>query len=300
MKQKITPLILVTILFSFLSEAQADTLENKKILIDDKERSYLVYFPKGYSENKKYPLLVALHGGGGNMNHMAKTYGILKKADEEKFIAVFPSGLSKRGELFGNWNAGNCCGWSRDNNINDVKFIKELVIDLKKNHSINENKIYATGMSNGAMISYRLACEMGDTFKAIAAIAGTDNTKDCNPQKLPHIIHIHARDDENILLEGGAGKKAVEKSKITNFNSLSNTINKWLSFSDGRYVKENVLKNEEVTCDRYKTANGQNIQVCITENGGHSWPGADYFRNKKASNAINANDEMWKFFKSLD
>ncbi len=295
-------LLLSSILISSVplsNYAHAEILKEQSMFIDDTKRSYLIHLPNNYNPDKKYPVLFAFHGGGGNMYHMSTNYGIVEKSNELEFIAVFPNGFSRvRNETLATWNAGKCCGLARDSKIDDVHFTKELVSKIKANYSVDSNKIYATGMSNGAMMSYRLACEISDTFKAIAAVAGTDNTEFCEPHKLPHILHIHARDDDNVLIEGGLGKNSLKKH-VTDYTSLDQTINKWLRFSDLKYSQKNVLKEPLVSCDKYITQRKQHIQVCITEDGGHSWPGLKGNFRKQPSQAINANDEMWKFFNSL-
>lgn len=308
MKKKI---LLCSILFSsiFLSNpVKAELLNESSILVDNKNRTYLVNLPTNFAPNKKYPLLFAFHGGGGNMYHMSTKYGIVEKSNELGFIAVFPNGFSRnRNDTLGTWNAGNCCGIARNSNVDDIQFVRDLVETMKIKFPIDSNKIYATGMSNGAMLSYRLACEMSDTFKAIAAVAGTDNTAFCEPNKLPHILHIHARNDENVPIQGGMGDRSFKKH-VTEFTSLNSTINKWLSFSDFKYKKETILQNSEVTCEKYITIKKQHIQVCITEDGAHSWPGAKERRGTRligrdkptTSTSINANDEMWKFFNSVN
>ncbi|MDN8872721.1 prolyl oligopeptidase family serine peptidase, partial [Staphylococcus aureus] len=85
-------------------------------------------------------------------------------------------------------------------------------------------RVYATGMSNGGMMAYRLACEASDIFKAIAAVAGTDNTLSCTPAKPISILHIHAKDDDHVLFAGGAGKEAFrDLSQVTEFMSVPKT-----------------------------------------------------------------------------
>src|SRR5437763_1028874 len=74
--------------------------------------------------------------------------------------------------------------------------------------NIDRTRIFATGMSNGGMMAYRLACDMPDVFKAIASVAGTDSTTACNPRSPIAILHIHAKDDDHVLFGGGAGAGA--------------------------------------------------------------------------------------------
>src|SRR5690606_19317480 len=104
------------------------------------------------------------------------------------------------------WNAGNCCGRARDENVDDVAFLRAVVADVSRRASIASQRVYAIGMSNGAMMSYRLACEAGDVFHGIMTVAGTDNTKQCQPQQPVPVLHIHASDDPLVLFDGGAGR----------------------------------------------------------------------------------------------
>ncbi len=159
-------------------------------------------------------------------------------------------------------------------------------------------------MSNGGLMSYRLACEMADTFKAIAAVAGTDNTLSCTPSRPVSVLHIHARNDTHVLFDGGAGDDAFrDESKVTQFTSVPETVNRWLGHDRCSAAPQRVLSVPGAYCDRYAPCAGASaVQLCVTETGGHSWPGADKSarRGKEpASQAIDANDVMWQFFDGL-
>ena len=155
-------------------------------------------------------------------------------------------------------------------------------------------------MSNGGMMSYRLACELPEVFKGIAAVAGTDGTTDCHPSKAVSILHIHAKDDDHVLFNGGAGSKAAEKSKITDFTSVPATIEKWVKENKCSGIKR-ILSVPGAYCDQYTVCkHGAKVQLCVTESGGHSWPGGKKPRGQdETSKAISANDVIWIFFKSL-
>lgn len=289
----------------FIPSSFAQVYE-KNINIENINRKYLVYIPKSFEKEKKATLLFAFHGGGGNADQMLKNYGIKEKADELGFIAIFPNGYSRfPNGMLASWNADACCANARDKKINDVSFVKEILNEVKLKYKIDENKIYATGMSNGGMMTYKLACEMSDTIKAIASVAGTDSTYTCNPKQKISILHIHAKDDDHILYDGGAGPGAFEnKNKIYEFNSVSQTVYKWRELNDLSNVRaETILKTNGATCkvyyneEKYQTK----VQLCTTETGGHSWPGVVSQRIKKEpSMSINANDVMWEFFNSLN
>src|SRR5690606_6342607 len=102
----------------------------------------------------------------------------------------------------------------------DVGFLKAVIADLGRRLRIDASRVYATGMSNGGMMAYRLACEASDVFRGIAAVAGTDNTRNCRPARPVPVLHIHARDDDRVLFEGGAGDVFRNEAAAADFISV--------------------------------------------------------------------------------
>ncbi len=268
-------------------------------------RTYKVHVPPSYKTTTPTPLILAFHGGGGDSENMANDeyYNLISKSNKEGFIVVFPNGASKlRSGKLATWNAGNCCGYARDNNVDDVGFVKVTIDDLESKLNIDSRKIFAIGMSNGGMFCYRLACDLTDKFKAIASVAGTDNCTDCIPYKPISVMHIHAKDDGHVLFNGGAGKDAFRDiSKVTDFTPVPETISRWVKRNHCVNNPKRVLEKDGVYCDLYSGCES-NVQVmlCVTENGGHSWPGGQKPREKAdtPSNAISVVDEIWEFFKN--
>ena len=261
-------------------------------------RMYRVHVPAKYSPSKPTPMLLSFHGGGGNMDYQAddKFYGLISKSDQVGYIAVFPNGYSpfKSGKL-ATWNAGNCCAGARDKNIDDVGFVRELIKRLKSQLNIDPDRIYANGMSNGALFSYRLACEMADTIKAIASVAGSDGTKACTPSRPVSILEIHAKDDEMMLFNGGAGR---DSKMLADFVSVPETIARWVRRNSCSPVPRRVLETPGAYCDAYTQCRGNvEVKLCVTESGGHSWPGGVKVRTgAPGSTAISATDLIWDFF----
>lgn len=263
------------------------------------KREYRVYVPTNYRPDRPVPLVVALHGGGGNMDFQAddERYGLISKAESAGFIVLFPNGYSRRasGKL-ATWNAGRCCGAARDENIDDLGFLRSLVSKLSRQLNIDASRVYATGMSNGAMMAYRLACEASDMFAAIATVAGTDNTVKCSPARPVSVFHIHANDDTHVLFGGGAGPDAREK---TSFTSVPDTMNKWAGLNQCPAKPQRVINKPGAYCDLYAPCNGgSQVKLCVTESGGHSWPGAEKTRGGPASQALSATDMLWEFFQA--
>lgn len=246
---------------------------------------------------------MALHGGGGNMDYQAENYGLIEKSEQAGFIAVFPNGYSRfRGGMFATWNAGKCCGQARDRKIDDVGFLSEVIRRVQVQTNTDRTGVFVTGMSNGGLMAYRLACERPGLIRGIAPVAGTDNTISCTPGTPVPVIHFHARDDTHVLFTGGAGEDAFQRRElVTDFTSVPATIAKWVAIDRAQQTPRRVLTVPGATCDLHSAgARGAPVQLCVTETGGHSWPGVPTKRTgKEPSMAINANDLMWDFFMSL-
>ncbi|MBB2485910.1 poly(3-hydroxybutyrate) depolymerase [Mitsuaria sp. WAJ17] len=268
------------------------------------ERLFMIHVPPGYRTDQPMPMLLAFHGGGGSMALQADNsrYGLISKADSAGFIAVFPNGHSGTpGHHLATWNAGGCCGSARDSGSEDVAFVRALIEHLKQRLSIDARRIYATGMSNGAMMSHRLACELSEQLAGIAAVAGTDATSRCQPRRPIPVLMIHALDDDHVLYQGGAGPEAFrDRSKVMDFVSVPETTQRWVQRNHCSGTPLKVLQQPGAWCERYSgCAEGVQVQLCTTETGGHSWPGGRSRPGKgQPSQALDANDTMWAFFQS--
>lgn len=262
-------------------------------------RKYRVHIPKHYNKAQATPLVLSLHGGGGNMHYQADDayYHLISKSDQAGFIAVFPNGYSRlRSGKFATWNAGICCGKARDAQVDDVGFIQKVVADIKTKANIDPQRVYANGMSNGGMMSYRLACELADTFAAIAAVAGTDGTQHCTPSKPIAILHIHALDDERVLFNGGSG---VKSQTHADFVSVPDTMSKWMKLNACNPTPQRVLQVNGAYCEEYSACQHHtHVKLCVTESGGHAWPGGSKVRGGAGTTAINANDIIWAFYQA--
>lgn len=267
---------------------------------DGAQRKYKLHVPTGYDPARPAPLLIALHGGGGDMNHISndRLYGLVSKSDREGFVVAFPNGYSRLpGGRLATWNAGTCCAASRDRGSDDLGFIRAMVALIEAQLSIDRQKVFATGMSNGGMMAHRLACEMPDIVKAIAPVAGTDSTVSCKPSRPVSVLVIHAVDDDHVLFNGGAGKP-IRPSVGTDFTSVPQTVSRWVQRNGCAAKPVRVLDKPGAHCDLYSPCrDGTRVQLCVTDGGAHSWPGGRKSQaSEPPSRAISANDVMWDFF----
>jgi len=261
-------------------------------------RHYRVHVPPSYRPEQATALVLAFHGGGGNMAIQAndRYYGQISQADQLGYVVAFPNGYSRLpGGKLATWNAGACCGAARDKNIDDVGFVRALLAQLKQQLNVDPARVFADGISNGGMMSYRLACEMADSFTAIAAVAGTDNTLSCTPSRPVSVLHIHARDDDRVLFNGGAGSQATQ---MTDFVSVPKNMAKWAALNGCQPEPKRVLEVADAHCEAYSGCRGgAQVKLCVTETGGHSWPGGRKpLGGAQGSNAISATELIGDFF----
>ncbi len=182
----------------------------KKISVDGLERKFLLFVPAGAS--RALPVVVVLHGGGSNAVQMERYTQFDELAQREGFIAVYPDAVA------GNWNDGRKNNFikSQRENIDDVKFIRAVVDEVAKEHAIDRSRVFVTGISNGGIMSHRLACEASDLVTAIAPVAGAmtpEMTEKFRPEQPVSILMIHGDGDPIVPIAGGDIRIAKGQSR---------------------------------------------------------------------------------------
>ncbi len=262
------------------------------------ERTYMVYNP-AISDTKKFPLMIVLHGGLGNAESISETTQMNRVADSGQFIVAYPNGTGGRIRAMTNrrtWNAGTCCGQAVKRDINDVLFIERMIDRIGSTFPIDKNRIYVAGMSNGAMMAYRLACEIPDKIAAVIAVSGTLAIDNCDAAKNIPVLHIHGDQDENVPFEGGQGSRGL--SGVCH-RSVNDTINLILrSRTCSHPVQE--TDNDGLQVFTYRCTDGAPVSLITIKGGGHVWPGG-HGRNNTLSDGryISASQEAWDFAKQF-
>lgn len=277
--------------------ANAAEIGEKFSLTHDKlEREYYLYTPPGDGKQPR-PLVVVLHGGAGNPQNAAETTGFSELAAKEGFLVAYPAGVGH----VPTWNAGRCCGYAERRNIDDVGFIEKMIADIKSRRNIDAGRVYATGMSNGAMMAYRLACELSSTFAAIAPVSGAMKVFDCKPDSRLSLIIFHALDDQQVLYKGGKpekGMRAAASHKPESDASVADAMQFWLK---ANYCRKFPGMEDfgEVARVTYFCAEDRHVVLNTLDTGGHSWPGGKkgWAGADEPTKSINATEEIWRFFR---
>jgi polyhydroxybutyrate depolymerase len=271
---------------------------DQSLVVDARTRTYTLNLPPNYYEagTGSVPLVIALHGGGGSAAQFESSSLLTTKANAANFAVVYPNGSSSGGLGLNTWNGGGCCGSAVTNQVGDVNFIRQLIIELGNKHRIDLRRVYATGHSNGGIMSYRLACELSDRIAAIAPNAAALMVPCSTPARAVPLLHMHSKLDAHVPIAGGFGNGLAGVS----FPPLSTAIARFVSLN-ACSAPPTVTTNLPLSWTRETYApcsGGSRVESLITEDGGHAWPGGlpGSANGDTPSLSISANDELWAFF----
>lgn len=272
---------------------------NRSLEVDGRTRSYLVHIPPKYDRKRPTAVVLAFHGAITNAPVMAMSSGLNGKANEAGFVVVYPNGTGKNNLLV--WNSGGFHGPRVKELPDDVAFVKAILDDLPKVVKVDPKRIYATGMSNGGMMCYRLAAELSERIAAIASVGGTMAVEKCDPRRPMPVIHFHGTEDTLVPFKGPDARTP----KFLTFLSVEETIRVWAKI-DGCPPNPRVVEmpntaddGTTVTKKTYGPGRGGAEVVLFTiQGGGHTWPGRSWLVPwlGKTTRDISANDLMWEFF----
>ena len=205
------------------------------------------------------------------------------------------------------YNGGECCGYAMQNKIDDVAFTRALLDDLALVTSLDPQRVFATGLSNGGIMSHYVASALSDRIAAIAPVGGPLMMEACHPHRAVSVIHFHGTNDEFAPFKGGFGKGALGRAGITEFRSVEHTIQSWIKANGCKPEPEVVAlpdkADDAMKCTRKTWSGGKDgseVVLIEIENGGHTWPGKEPIVALlgKSTKDISANDLMWEFFQN--
>ncbi len=236
-------------------------------------REAILHAPPSYVATRPLALVLVLHPLLLDHEKMREIVRVERFSDQgEGFLALFPNGIDH------SWNAGECCGTAKDEKVDDVAFIQELLAEVSRTHCVDSARIYAMGFSNGAVLSHRLACDLGDTIRAIVPVAGTLGIPeaDCKRRTPLPVFAIHGTDDQLVPYEGGPPKAlhGIFESFGT-FQAPTATDAFWAQHNHCFTSSVPDFTRGEVSCRRHECA--APVTLCTVEGGGHQWPGGDSF-----------------------
>lgn len=272
-----------------------------------RRRYYLLHVPPQAAAGTPLPLLLALHGGGGRaetMDDLAKLTGI---ADREGFLIAFPQGVAK------NWNDGRRGTGSQaeKEDVDDVGFLRAVVEDAAARLAVDRRRVYATGISNGAMMSSRLACEAADVIAAVAPVVGTAPEGfqlTCKPGRPVPVIAFLSTDDPLVPFGGGQIEAFVPFIKRGRVVSADAFAAFWAQNNGCAAEAQVTPMPDRVQSDRSRVVlhefggcrDGATAALYVVEGGGHTWPGGKQYLTRwlvgRTNRDVSASELIWRFF----
>lgn len=282
----------ICLVFSIcLLNSNAQQTINGTISHDNINREYILYIPASYNPSTPVPLVFCFHGYSSNANTNYAYTNFRSIADTAGFIVVHPQGtLDNTGTS--HWNVG---GWTIGSTVDDVGFTLALLNSISASYTIDPDRVYSTGMSNGGYMSFLLACQLSDKFAAVASVTGSMTPQTfsaCNPVHPTPIMQIHGTADATVPYVGDPLWTL----------SINDVLQYWVGYNNcnpnpttTQIPDINTTDGSTVEYIVYNAGdNGVTTEHFKVNGGGHDWP--DVWGNKD----INASIEVWKFFAKYD
>ena len=233
-------------------------------------RTYLLHVPASYDGQSPVPLVLNFHGLLKSGSYQQDYTGMSDKADLEGFIVAYPDGIES------SWNAGFCCPPATTLGIDDVGFARDLVAAISQEYCIDPDRVYATGSSNGGMLSHRLGCEAADVFAAIAPASAYIAVDDCAPIRPVPVIQTQGTADPVV---------PYWTAKVSNeFWADNNQCGPASPY----YQKGGATCYAHEGC-----AEDATVSFCEVRGMGHTWP-----NDEGQVDWIDATDMFWDFFEA--
>jgi polyhydroxybutyrate depolymerase len=267
-------------------------VENAQITVDGQARTYRVFTPPTLDRSRPAPLVLVLHGGGNSVEDTVKATLFDREASDGGFIVAYPEGAGRV------WNAGTCCGAAPARKTDDVGFLTLVLDRIEADYSVDRARVFVAGVSNGAMMAYRFACERADRVTAVGSVAGAVVVDDCRPARAVSVLEIHGTEDQLVPYSGGipSAPEAQAASGTVPYTSSPAMASRWAA-ADGCPAPQPPAVAGPVTTDAWTAcANGSAVSLVTVQGGGHVWfsPGLG-----PANGAVDATATIWRFFSAL-
>lgn len=264
---------------------------------DGVRRSYTLRVPDTTHHRGALPLVVVMHGGGGNAENVENMTGFTPVGAREGFLVAYPNGSGGVAGSLLTWNAEHCCGDAMRDEADDVGFVAAVIDDVARRHRVDPNRLYLTGMSNGAMMSHRGGIELSDRIAAIAPVVGAVFGDEPMPASPVSAFIINGARDESVPVAGGISGGRPDQWDGTPMLAAPEQAAFWARANgcadDATSVDEGPLQRIAYDCPA-----GLDVVLTIVGDGGHAWPGGE--RGSRLgdtpSESMDATEAIWSFF----
>lgn len=275
------------------SAAPAPSIQNAQITVDGVARNYRVFVPPTLDRSRAAPLVVVLHGGGNSVDDTVKATLFDRQAADGDFIVAYPEGTRR------DWNAGTCCGSAPSRKVDDVGFLTRVLDQVEADHKVDPARVFVAGVSNGAMMAYRFACERADRVTAVGSVAGAVTVDGCQPSRPVSVIELHGTADPLVPYNGGKPDVAdavVAAAAGGPYTPTPDMIQRWAEVDGCPAPSPPTTAGPVTTASWAGCRDGSAVTLVSVQGGGHVWFGPAL---GPADGAVDATAAIWRFFSGL-
>ncbi len=244
-------------------------------------RDYRLHLPAGYSNSKPVPLVLNFHGLGGNAQEQEAYSGLVPLSDREGFLLISPEGVGR--------------SWSYPvplNGVDDLQMTRDLLDQVQSRLCIDPNRIYVTGMSNGAFMTSKVACDLADRIAAAAPVAGVSFPLTGCKQPIP-ILAFHGTADRTVPFA------AALVFNILPYEGARAAVAAWAAFNGCSATIATEQISDHVTREAATGCGKTDTQLIVIDGGAHVWPGSPIDSGRPGTTKeISAAEMIWAFFKA--
>ena len=277
--------------------------EQRTLQVGGVDRRFLLTVPEAPA-GEPLPLVLDIHGLAEGAEVHAQMTQFSALAEQEGFIVAFPHGTGAPVR----WDTA-----ASTQGNDDVTYMGAVLDAVEQEACVDQSRVYATGLSMGAMMSSTLACTMADRIAAIGPVAGVEDPEGCEPGRPVPVLAMHGTADPILLFNGGVGEALGEV--LQGRSGASTTLppadpdgagypanaRAWAERNGCEPEPEDEAVAEQVIRRVYRCPDDAAVEFVVVEGGGHSWPSSEFSRSIErivgpTTFEIDATEEVWRFF----